>query len=99
MMEAKDLRNKIWDEVINCDAYVQNISPHKALDGKTPYEAWSGYKPNVSHFGVFLSKAWARIPFVKRKALQPQRKESIMVGYSEYENGYKLLILHLRIHS
>ena len=37
---------------------------------------------------VFGSKAWDRIPPEKRKSLQPQRKESIMVGYAECENGY-----------
>ena len=50
MMEAKDLNPKLWDEDIKCDAYVQNKSQHKSLDGKTPYEALSGHKPSVSHF-------------------------------------------------
>ena len=90
MMKAKDWNPKLWDEAINYDAYVKNIATHKQLYGKNPYEAWSGHKPNVSHFRVFGSKAWARIPFVKRKALQPQRKESIMVGYAEYAKGCKL---------
>ena len=53
MLEAKDLSPKLWVESINCDAYVQNIFPHKSLDDKTPFEAWSGHKPNVSHFMVF----------------------------------------------
>ena len=57
MMEAKDLNPKLWGEAINCDAYVQNKATHKALEGKTPLEAWSGHKPNVSHFMVFGSKA------------------------------------------
>ena len=57
MMEENDLNPKIWVEAINYDAYVQNRSPRKALDGKTPYEAWCGYKPSVSHFRVFGSKS------------------------------------------
>ena len=89
-LEDKYLSPKIWDEVINCSSYVQNIFPHKSLEDKTPFEAWSGHKPNVSHFRVFGSKAWARILPEKRKSLQAQSKESIMVGYVEYENGYKL---------
>ena len=78
MMEAKDLNSKLWDEAINCVAYVRNISPHKSFDDKTPFEAWSGHKPNVSHFRVFCSKAWARIPPEKRKELQPEIKRYIM---------------------
>ena len=53
MMEEKDLNYKIWVEAINYATYVRNIYPHKYLDVKTPYEAWSGHKPNVSHFKVF----------------------------------------------
>ena len=80
----------IWDEDTNCVSYVQNIGPHKSLEEKTPFEAWSGHKPNISHFKVFISKAWARIPPKKRKDLQPKRKKSIMVVYVEYVNGYNL---------
>ena len=75
MMEAKDLSPKLWVEGINCAAYVQNRDPHKSLEGKTPFEAWSGHKPNVSHFMVFGSNAWARIPPEKRKALKPKIKD------------------------
>ena len=90
MMEENYLNTNICAYAINCTSYVQNRAPHKELDVKTPYEAWSGHKPNVSHFKVFGSKACTRIPFVKRKALKPQIKESTMVGYAEYEKGYKL---------
>ena len=75
MIEAKDLNPKIWDEAIKCDACFQNISPHKSVDVKTPYEAWFGHKPNFSHFRVFGSKAWARIPTEKKNSLPPQIKE------------------------
>ena len=74
MIEAKDLNSKLWDEAINCAAYIQNKDPHKSVDGKTPYEAWFGHKPNISHFRIFGSRAWARIPSEKRKALQTPSK-------------------------
>ena len=76
--------------MLNCVAYIQNISSHKTVDAKTPYEAWFGHKPNISHFKIFGSRAWARIPLDKRKVLQPQRKGCIVVGYAEYSNGYNL---------
>ena len=56
MIEANDLNPNIWDEAINCAAYVQNRAPHKGLDRKTPYEAWFGHKPSVSHFRVFAQR-------------------------------------------
>ena len=66
MIEAKDLSPKIWVEAINCVAYIQNRSLHKSVSGKTPYEAWFGHKPNISHFWIFCSRAWARIISEKR---------------------------------
>ena len=56
MLEANNLNPKIWDKAINCVTYVQNIDPHKEVDGKNPFEAWSGHKPNVSHFMFFWLK-------------------------------------------
>ena len=75
MLEDKYLYPKLWDEAINCVAYVHNRVQHKALEDKNLFEAWRGHKPNVSHFMVFGSKAWARIPPKKRKDLKPQIKE------------------------
>ena len=57
----------------------------------TPFEAWSGHQPDVTHFRIFGSRAWVRIPTEKRKALQPQSKECLFVGYSKYSKGYKLI--------
>ena len=59
----------------------------------TPFESWSGHKPDVTHFNICGSRAWARIPTEKRKDLQPQSKECLFVGYSEYSKGYKLINL------
>ena len=90
MIEARDLSPNIWAEDISCAAHIQNITFHKSVKGKTPYEAWFGQKPNVSNFRIFRTRACARIPSRKRKELQPQSKECIIVGYAEETKGYKL---------
>ena len=69
MIEARDLSPKIWDESINCASQIQNMALHKLVSDKTPYEAWFGHKPNISHLRTFGSRAWARIPPEKRKDL------------------------------
>ena len=91
MMEAKNLPPKFWDEAIKCASYIQNRVPHKQFDGMTPFEAWSGHKPDVSHLRIFGSRAWARIPLDKRRGLEPQIQECLFVGYSEYSKGYKMI--------
>ena len=90
MIEARELNPKIWAKSISFSAHIQNRAFHKSVKGMTPYEAWFGEKPNVSNFRIFRTKSWARIPSEKTKALQPQRKECLMVGYGEETKGYKL---------
>ena len=62
MMEAKTFPPKFWVKAIKCASYIQYRVPYKHLYGMTPFKSWSGHKPYVTHFGIFGSKAWARIP-------------------------------------
>jgi transposase InsO family protein len=62
MLQSNSLALKLWVEVINCATYIQNRVPHKSLKGITPFEAWCGKKPKVSHFRIFGCRARAHIP-------------------------------------
>jgi hypothetical protein len=94
MIQSKGLSLKYWVKAINCANYIVNHTPTKALKNITPEEAWTKIKPDVSHFRVFGSIAWAHIPDEKRKALQPKSEKCIFVGYSEDVKGYRLLQPH-----
>ena len=48
-------------------------------------------QPEVIHFRIFKSRAWARILTEKRKALEPQSKACMFVGYYDEVKGYILL--------
>ena len=91
LLHAKHLPPSLWAEVVNCASYLKNRVPHKYVVGVKPFESMHGYKPNVSHMRVFGSKAWARIPLLKRKAFQAQSSECILLGYVEYAKAYKLM--------
>jgi hypothetical protein len=75
MLHAKSLPHRLWVEALNCATYIQNRSPHRGVKDKTPYEAWSGLKPEVTHFRIFGSRAWAKISSEKRKGLDPKSIE------------------------
>jgi hypothetical protein len=94
MIQSKGLSLKYWVEAINCENYIVNRTPTKALKNITLEEAWTKIKPDVSHLCVFGSIAWAHIPNEKRKALQPKSEKCIFVGYSEDVKGYRLLQPH-----
>ena len=60
MIKAKSLDPKLV-EAISSATHILNRSPHNALDGKTPFEAWCSRKPVVSHFRVFGCPTWANL--------------------------------------
>ena len=72
MMEYKPLPPNFWVEAIQVSSYIQNRVIHNQIYGVTPLEAWSGHKPDVSHFRNFGSRARARIPLDKRRDLEPK---------------------------
>ncbi|KAF8378886.1 hypothetical protein HHK36_030235 [Tetracentron sinense] len=64
--------------------------PTKSVKNKTPQEAWSGYKPSVSHLKIFGYIAYAQVPEAKRKKLDDRSEKCIFIGYSEESKAYKL---------
>jgi hypothetical protein len=95
MLHAKSLPQRLWAEALNCATYIQSKSLHIYFKDKTPYKAWSSLKPEVAHFRIFGSHAWARIPSKKRKALDPQSTKCIFVGYPNGVKGYRLIYISL----
>jgi hypothetical protein len=95
ILHAKSLPQILWAKELNCETYIQNTSPHRSVKDKTPYEAWSGLKPEVAHFRIFSSCAWAQIPSKKRKALDPRSTKYIFVGYPNGVKGYRLIDISL----
>ena len=91
MLQSKGLGLNFWAEAVNYENYIVNHTPTKFLKNITPEEACSSIKPDVSHFRVFGSDAWAHIPNVKHKALEPKSEKCIFVGYFEDVKGYRLL--------
>ena len=49
MLADTKLPHKFWAEAVSTAVYLRNRSPSKAVKGMTPYEAWTGERPNVNH--------------------------------------------------
>jgi len=58
MLIAKGLPAYLWNEAVSYAVYIRNWSPIRALKGKTPYEAWTGKKLDVTHFMEFGCDVW-----------------------------------------
>ncbi|KAK2991758.1 hypothetical protein RJ640_015492 [Escallonia rubra] len=66
------------------------IPPTRSVWNQTPQEAWSGYKPSVSHLKVFGSIAYVHVPDQQRKKLDDKSEKFIFISYSQESKGYKL---------
>jgi IS30 family transposase len=69
MIPTQGLDLEFWAEAVNTVVYIKNQCPTKAFESKTPQEAWTGRKPNVSHLRVFGCKAFAHILDEKKSKL------------------------------
>ena len=57
-----------WPEAVRCATYFKNRSPHRSLTpsssrphGMTPFEAYNGVKPNLSHLRIFGCRCYAHL--------------------------------------
>ena len=66
--------------------------PHRVLDNKTPEEAFSRVKPEVSHLRIFGFLVYIHVPKEKRTKLDPSRRKGIFVGYSDTSKAYKIYL-------
>lgn len=85
------LPKALWAEAVSTSVYLINRSPNRSLPNKTPFELWSGAKPDMSHIRVFGSQAMTHIPKEKRKKFDSKSEELVFVGYCEDTKGYRLL--------
>ena len=75
MLQMEGLSNNFWVEAVSTSIYLLNISPTKAVMNKTPFEAWYGKKPNVSHLRVFGCISYALVPSQVRQKLDKKSKK------------------------
>ena len=90
MLNGKNIPNKYWGEVVACSVHILNHAPTKSLKDKSPFEAWTGKKLDISYFHVFGCVAYAHVPDDLQKKLDNKSEKCIFVGYSEQSKAYRL---------
>ena len=96
MLSQSGLPKCFWAEALSPATYLRNRSPTSAVIGMTPFEAWNGIKPNVSHLKTFGSICYSHIPKDERKKLDFKARKAIFVGYGTEIKGYRLFDPQLR---
>ena len=66
MLHDEDIPMHVWAEAARIVVYVQNRTPHRVLENKTPEEVFFGKKEKVSHLKIFGCPVYIHIPKEKR---------------------------------
>jgi hypothetical protein len=89
MLKAKGLPGYFWGEAVLTVVHILNRSPTRALDGKTPYEAWHDEIPAVHYFRTFGCIAHVKITRLNLKKLDDRSRKAIFVGYEVRSKVYR----------
>ena len=89
ILAESQLPKGLWMEIATTVVYLKNRSPTTALEGITPFEAWFGKKPNLSHLKSIGCTAYVHVPKEKRKKLDSHSRKCKLVGYAG-TNQYRL---------
>ena len=91
MLLDADMDKQFWPLAMAAASYVRNRSP-TAAGGKTPYELFTGIKPDLSGMRTFGCLAYAHVPKDLRYKLDPKSERGIMVGYAAGGKAYHILV-------
>jgi hypothetical protein len=69
LLFEKDLPKKFWAEAVNTVVFLLNRLPIRALQNKTSYEAWHGYKPSLQNLKISGCLCFTYVPQVKKDNL------------------------------
>ena len=74
MMAETNLEKRFWAEVASTEVYLLNTSPTRFFMHMTPYEAWKGRKPQVSHLRIFGRITYALVSSYHKKLFDKSLK-------------------------
>jgi hypothetical protein len=89
MLFNAGLPQKLWGPAITTACYLRNRLPI-GPGGITPFEAFMGRKPDISHLKTFGCLAYGFKPQEKRAKLDPNSIRTIFIGYTESTKQYML---------
>lgn len=90
MLKGRNLSKAYWGEAITTAVHILNRTKTKAVAAKTPYEAYYGKKPTISHLRIFGSNAFVHVHKDLRTKLDSKNRKCILVGYCEESKAYRL---------
>lgn len=90
LLKEMNLPSIIWGEAVRHAVYVLNRLPTRDLTGITPYEAWTGQKPNIEHLRVFGCVGHMKVPNHFTSKLDDCSVRVINLGKEPGSKAYRL---------
>ena len=88
---SANLSETYWKEALMIAAYLTKFYPTSALRLTTPFEAWHGEKPDISHLRIFGCMCYMKVDDGKK---YPSRATAgLFMGYPDKSKGYRVLWL------
>ena len=81
-----------WAEAISTANYIRNRCPTRSLNGKTPYEAWTGNISDVSNLKEFGCQFFFQNSNPERGKFDERGKKGIFLGYSDQSKAYRVWV-------
>jgi hypothetical protein len=90
LLKQRGMTAVFWGEAVVTAVYSLNRSPTKALNDRTPYEAWHGRKPAVSHLRIFGCLTFGKeLGHIGK--LDDRSTPGVFIGYAEGSKAYRIL--------
>jgi len=84
--------HNLWGEALLTTCFLQNRIPHKKT-GKTPYELWTGYQPNLKYLRVWGCLAKVMLPDPQKRKIGSKTSDCMFLGYVEHSAAYRFFVL------
>ncbi|GJS65663.1 putative RNA-directed DNA polymerase [Tanacetum coccineum] len=83
-----NLREFLWPEALKTAVHILNRVPFKSVP-KTPYEIWTGRKPNLRYLRAWGCPAEAKLYNPQSRKLDLKTISYFFIGYPERSKGYR----------
>ena len=92
LLVSSNAPNNLWGEALLSACHLQNRIPYKKT-GKTPYELWKCYLPNLKYLKVWGCLAKVLLPDPKKRKIGSKTSDCMFIGYAEHSAAYRFLVL------
>jgi len=92
MLVSSHAPNNLWGEALLSACFLLNRIPHRTT-GKTPYELWRGYQPNLKYLKVWGCLAKVMLPEPTKRKLGSKTSNCMFIGYAQNSVAYRFLVL------